>query len=197
MYYLAICPELPDDGWLRLWSPTLAESRLRVGDHNVKAISPNTPSNEKYIPQVQVGNVEIHWELKANENEINNEKFITEVALFRVQWSRRFAIVVFACGTLWRICWFDRTCWRRYSRAFQVKPTIVCLLPSIPYCCRILSCFDHRQVASSVVVYISLRKARQSGNYVSRALGTIEVGLMSSKLYDMYEHSKTSPVWFS
>jgi Fungal protein kinase len=59
-------------------------------------------------------NVEVLWELKVNEKEFNNRKFIENVVLksaevLRVQWTRRFVIVVFACGTNWRLCWFDRS----------------------------------------------------------------------------------------
>ena len=57
--------------------------------------------------------VEVIWELKSNKNEINNKLIIFQTAIkateaLRVQWGRRFVIVVLACGTSWRLCWFDR-----------------------------------------------------------------------------------------
>lgn len=57
--------------------------------------------------------VEVMWELKSNEKRINNEEDISTLALkatevMRVQWGRRFVIGIFACGTRWRLCWFDR-----------------------------------------------------------------------------------------
>jgi Fungal protein kinase len=57
--------------------------------------------------------VEILWELKKNNKEINSREHIGALALkaaeiMRVQWARKFVIVVFACGLLWRLCWFDR-----------------------------------------------------------------------------------------
>ena len=45
--------------------------------------------------------------------EINSREHISALALkaaeiMRVQWAREFLIAVFACGSLWRLCWFDR-----------------------------------------------------------------------------------------
>ena len=57
--------------------------------------------------------VEVLWELKKNKKEITSREHISALALkaaeiMRVQWARKFVIAVFACGSLWRLCWFDR-----------------------------------------------------------------------------------------
>jgi len=86
-------------------------------------------------------NVEVLWELKVNKN---NRKFIKDVVLksaevLRVQWARRFVIVVFACGTNWRLCWFDRAGGATHTRLSTPTCTHDTSLVAFcsPYCYRI------------------------------------------------------------
>ena len=57
--------------------------------------------------------VEVLWELKKDWMKIASVTCLSNLAIkaaeiMGVQWGRRFVIAVFACGTRWRLCWFDR-----------------------------------------------------------------------------------------